>query len=41
MKEDFGVPIDDPAQHLGLLLSSALALLGQGREDVFMPGVGE
>lgn len=39
MKEDFDVPIDDPGQHLALLLSAALALLEQGREDVFMPGV--
>ncbi len=37
MKEDFDIPIDDPAQHLALLLSSALALMAQGREDVFMP----
>ncbi len=28
---------DDPAQHLALLLSAAAALVGQGREDVFMP----
>ena len=39
MKEDFDIPIDDAGQHLGLLLSCALALLEQGREDVFMPGV--
>ena len=39
MKEDFDIPIDDPDLHLGLLLSCALALLEQGREDVFMPGV--
>ena len=40
MKEDFDIPIDDADQHLGLLLSCALALLEQGREDVFMPGIG-
>ena len=38
MKEDFGIPIDDPGQHLGLLLSCALALMAQGREEAFMPG---
>ena len=37
MKEDFDIPIDDPGQHLALLLSAALALMEQGREDVFMP----
>ena len=37
MKEDFGIPIDDPDQHLALLLSAAIMLTEQGREDVFMP----
>ena len=38
MREDFDIPIDDPDQHLALLISAALMLLEQGREDVFMPG---
>ena len=38
MREDFDIPIDDPQAHLSLLLSSAMMLLEQGREDVFMPG---
>ena len=38
MREDFDIPIDDPQAHLALLLSSAMMLLEQGREDVFMPG---
>jgi hypothetical protein len=38
MKEDFGIPLDDPAQHLALLLSAALMLLSQGREDALAPG---
>ena len=38
MREDFDIPIDDPAQHLALLLSAAMMLLELGREDVFMPG---
>ena len=37
MKEDFGIPIDDPAQHTALLLSAGIMLMEQGREDVFMP----
>ena len=37
MKEDFGIPLDDPAQHLALLLSAALMLLSQGREDALAP----
>ena len=39
MKEDFGIPLDDPAQHLALLLSAALMLLSQGREDALAPVV--
>lgn len=38
MKEDFDIPIDDPESHLALVLSAALMLMEQGREDVFMPG---
>ena len=37
MREDFDIPIDDPDQHLALLLSAAMQLVEQGREDVFMP----
>ena len=37
MREDFDIPIDDPGQHLALLLSAAMLLLEQGREDVFIP----
>lgn len=37
MKEDFGIPLDDPGQHLPLLLSAALALLDQGQDALFMP----
>ena len=40
MREDFDIPIDDPDKHLALLLSAALMLLEQGREDVFIPGEG-
>ena len=38
MREDFDIPIDDPGAHLALLISAALMLLEQGREDVLMPG---
>lgn len=38
MREDFDIPIDDPDQHLALLISAAMLLLERGREDVFMPG---
>jgi hypothetical protein len=38
MREDFDLPIYDPDRHLALLLSAALMLLEQGREDVFIPG---
>lgn len=37
MREDFGIPLDDPDRHLALLVSAALMLLEQGRQDVFMP----
>ena len=38
MKEELDIPIDDPDQHLALLLSTAMMLVGLGQEDVFMPG---
>ena len=37
MREDFGIPIDDPDQHLSLLLSAALMLLELGQEDQIFP----
>ena len=38
MREDFDVPIDDPAQHLALLMSAALMLMSLGQEERLMPG---
>lgn len=38
LKEEFDIPIDDPDQHLALLVSSGMMLMELGREDVFMPG---
>ena len=38
MKEDFGIPVDDPDQRLALLLSAAMMVMEQGREEAFMPG---
>ena len=38
MREDFGAPIDDPAQHLALLMSAALMLMSLGQEERLMPG---
>ncbi|MBQ6326993.1 MAG: helix-turn-helix domain-containing protein [Clostridia bacterium] len=37
MKEDFDIPVDDPSQHLPLLVSTALMLWAQGQEALFMP----
>ncbi len=37
MREDFDIPLDDPGQHLALLLSAAMMLMEQGREDIFLP----
>ena len=37
MKEDYGIPVDDASRHTALLLSAGIALMEQGREDVFMP----
>ncbi len=39
LKEEFDIPIDDPDQHLALLVSSAMMLMELGREDVFMPEI--
>ena len=38
MREDFGIPLDDPDQRLALLLSAAIVVMEQGREEAFMPG---
>ena len=40
LKEEYDIPVDDPDQHLALLVSSAMMLMELGREDVFMPGEG-
>ena len=40
LKEEFDIPVDDPDQHLALLVSSAMMLMELGREDVFMPDDG-
>ena len=37
MREDFNIPIDDPGQHLALLLSAALMLVTLGQEEHLMP----
>ena len=37
MKEDFGLPLDDPDQGLAMLLSAAMMLVEQGREDALTP----
>lgn len=39
MREDFQIPIDDPDQHLALMLSSALMLMELGQEDLLVPGL--
>ena len=39
IREDFGIPIDDPDQHLSLLLSAALTLIQLGKEDALVPGI--
>ena len=41
MREDFAIPLNDPAQHLPLLLSCAMMLLEQGRDALFMPPEGD
>ena len=38
MREDFGIPLDDPDQRLALLLSAAIMVMEQGGEAAFMPG---
>ena len=40
LKEEYDIPVDDPDQHLALLVSSAMMLMELGREDVFMPDEG-
>ena len=37
MKEDFGLPLDDPSWHLALLTSAALMLMEQGDYAPFLP----
>lgn len=37
MREDFNIPIDDPGQHLALLMSAALMLIELGQEGYLMP----
>ena len=37
LKEEYDIPVDDPDQHLALLVSAAMMLMELGREDVFMP----
>ena len=37
LREEYDIPVDDPDQHLALLVSSAMMLMELGREDVFMP----
>lgn len=37
MREEFNIPIDDPEQHLALLLSAALMLMELGEEENLMP----
>ena len=39
MKEDFGIPLDDPDRHLELLLSVSLELLAQHQENLFVRGL--
>ena len=39
MKEDFGIPLDDPNHHLELLLSVSLELLAQHQENLFVHGL--
>ena len=38
MREEMGVPIDDPDQQLSLLLSAALMLMELGQEEYLIPG---
>ena len=37
MREDFGIPLDDPDQRLALLLSAAMMLVEQGQEEALAP----
>ena len=38
MREDFAVPLDDPAAHTALLLSTALTLLDSKGAEFFVDG---
>ena len=40
MREDFNIPIDDPDQHLALLLSAAQMLIALGQEERLATGAG-
>ena len=37
LREDFDIPLDDPAQHLALLASTGMQLVALGQEDGLMP----
>jgi len=37
LREDFNIPIDEPEQHLALLLSAALMIVDLGQEEQLMP----
>ena len=37
LREDFDIPLDDPAQHLALLASAGMQLVMLGQEDGLMP----
>lgn len=37
LREDFDIPLDDPAQHLALLASAGMQLVALGQEDGLMP----
>lgn len=37
LREDFNIPIDEPEQHLALLLSAALMIVELGQEEQLMP----
>lgn len=39
IREEFGIPLDDPEQTLYLLLSAALALLKNGQDEIFWSGI--
>ena len=39
LKEDFGIPLDDPDRHMELLLSVSLVLLAQHQDNLFVRGL--